>query len=832
MRRLWISLPLLALLAIASIGTALAAPPPIVVQPSHLNGWVATSTAGGNSAFIADGTAPSGNGALQLTTDNTNPAKVNYSHGLSAPVALPSVTELSYYTERNSGPAVGAPSYQLPVFLEGSNTEFTTLVFEPYWNNPGPAVGTAPAAWTKWDVDAGWFWSSQTHVCAGGTVTAGAGGPPLYHLSDIETLCPGTVALGFGVQVGSFNPSYDVEVDLVSFNSQAYDFEPETPCTTVCYADAVNGNDSFGGGSLTSAKKTIQAAIDAVSPGGSVLVNDGTYNESPNITKSLTLQSINGRGVTNIQLQTGPTYLGALTVGGSNVTVNGFTVIGRDGTPSVIAASDILLNSGLNNVVIENNKLEVGEVDPGSTNGDDGFGLLTTYTTTPAAFVASLNVHDNLFVPLSSIGHRAYYINPGVDSFTFQNNTITGNFVRYSWTQAKNGLVANNVLTGNGSSDGFGATGAPDPTLYGATTFSGNTISNVDTGIWIDETNNVTVTHNKITSSANAVRVTDEGDFPGQYDPTTVSITRNNLAVGAANNGIEGSTLSSSVDGTCNWWGNVSGPGAIASGTGSLVTANVNYTPWLQSSDLDSSCSAGGNITIILDAHPDGSQPFSFTGTNGIAPFTLIDDGSSSNTKTFTEPAGLYVFRVGALPKWALIKLTCDTHETILKPHRLVQIQLQPDQNVTCTFTESYRIPDAMIALTSGGPYSGDNIYSGAVLPSQTLTQSFAAGDTKSFFVRFQNDGLDTDTYRVASKLKGSLKYSVLFMIGNVEITGKVLADTYSFSLAPGATRTIEIRVTAGAISPSDLRRIILTLQSKTAPAAVDTVKAVVNGGV
>ena len=119
--------------------------------------------------------------------------------------------------------------------------------------------------------------------------------------------------LGFGVKVGSFNPSYDVEVDLVSFNGQAYDFEPETPCTTVCYADAVNGDDSFGGSTLTSAKKTIQAAINAVSPAGSVFVNDGTYNESPTSTKSLTLQSINGRGLTNIQLQTGPTYLGALT---------------------------------------------------------------------------------------------------------------------------------------------------------------------------------------------------------------------------------------------------------------------------------------------------------------------------------------------------------------------------------------------------------------------------------------------------------------------------------------------------------------------------------------
>jgi len=34
------------------------------------------------------------------------------------------------------------------------------------------------------------------------------------------------VVFGFGVNIGSNNPSYDVETDLVSFNGQAYDFEP------------------------------------------------------------------------------------------------------------------------------------------------------------------------------------------------------------------------------------------------------------------------------------------------------------------------------------------------------------------------------------------------------------------------------------------------------------------------------------------------------------------------------------------------------------------------------------------------------------------------------
>ena len=310
-----------------------------------------------------------------------------------------------------------------------------------------------------------------------------------------------------------------------------------------------------------------------------------------------------------------------------------------------------------------------------------------------------------------------------------------------------------------------------------------------------------------------------------------VGVHRNSLNVGSGSWGVAVNPLlvSGTVDATCNWWGNSSGPGSIASGSGSKVTTNVDYSPWLQSSNLNGDCEDNGNITIILQTHPEPKQ-FSFTGTNGIAPFTLLDDGTAANTKSFSVPAGLYVFRVAALPKWALISLTCNLHETILKPHRLVQIQLLPDEDVTCTFTESYRIPDAMIALASGGPFSGDNVYSSSVLPSQTLTRSFAPGQTQSFFIRFQNDGLDTDTFRIWSKLKGSLKYTVVFMNGTVEITSKVLADTYHFTLAPGATRTIELRVHAGsAITASDVRNIILTMQSRTAPAAADVVKAVVN---
>jgi len=35
------------------------------------------------------------------------------------------------------------------------------------------------------------------------------------------------------------------------------------------------------------------------------------------------------------------------------------------------------------------------------------------------------------------------------------------------------------------------------------------------------------------------------------------------------------------MDGTCNWWGDVSGPSGVGSGTGDSVSTNVDYDPWL-----------------------------------------------------------------------------------------------------------------------------------------------------------------------------------------------------------------------------------------------------------
>ena len=225
MRKLVLSVAALGSIVFAAmLAVGAAATTTVVVTPTNQQGWSTADTRpGGNVTFVADATAPSGAGALRLTTDVTTTAKAQYLHG--ANTALSDVTELGYYTKQNAASfPEGAPSYQVIAYLNGGTSGFTTLVFEPYQN---PTQGTVVSGvWQQWDVDQGLFWSSRTVACSNGTVVGTAGGPATYTLAQIESLCPGAVVGGFGVNIGSNNPLYDVETDLVDFNGTVYDFEP------------------------------------------------------------------------------------------------------------------------------------------------------------------------------------------------------------------------------------------------------------------------------------------------------------------------------------------------------------------------------------------------------------------------------------------------------------------------------------------------------------------------------------------------------------------------------------------------------------------------------
>ena len=345
---------------------------------------------------------------------------------------------------------------------------------------------------------------------------------------------------------------------------------------------------------------TIQSAIDTATSGDTVLVKDGMYTESPNIDKSLTLKSWAGRDVTTIQLQAGPTYLGALTINGLDVTVDGFTLVGFDGTPSTLASSNIYVTSAPENVEILNNRMKVGEISS-TSNGDDGFGLLTTYN--PGAAV-DVVVTGNIFEPVLAAGTRAFYVNPGVDQFLFFQNDIDGKFLRTAITQAEDGLVEENTLTGTGPtgsrSAGFGTWGYPDPTVYGHTMFRNNTISGVGKGIAVFEANDIVVKNNFFVDNDVAVWVGDFGSLA--FDPATITINENSIVNSGMFGVQETSMLTGIVNAETNWWGSNLPADVVAK-----VSGDVDYTPWL-CSGTDTSTDPGFQPSLATLC------PYQFTG--------------------------------------------------------------------------------------------------------------------------------------------------------------------------------------------------------------------------
>ena len=217
-------------LAVLAFAASTFAATPTVVSPANQHGWTgsppgADTRPGATVSFVVDGTAPAGLGAFQLTTNASTTTKAQYMH--ADDVALSSVNQLGYYTKQNSASfAGGDPSYQLVLCLGGLSgltcSGFTTMVYEPYQN--GTVI---PGAWQAWDVDAGQMWSSRT-ATGGGTcnLTAGGGGAPFYTLAWLKANCPNADVAAYGVNIGSNNPSYNVESDLFDFNGAVYDFEP------------------------------------------------------------------------------------------------------------------------------------------------------------------------------------------------------------------------------------------------------------------------------------------------------------------------------------------------------------------------------------------------------------------------------------------------------------------------------------------------------------------------------------------------------------------------------------------------------------------------------
>ncbi len=239
---------------------------------------------------------------------------------------------------------------------------------------------------------------------------------------------------------------------------------------------------------------------------------------------------------------------------------------------------------------------------------------------------------------------------------------------------------------------------------------------------------------------------------------------------------------------------------------------------------------ATASITISQDSLPNNKQDFEFSGDLGS--FMLDDDSDATLPRelVFADLApGSYAFRQAVVPGWSLVSLSCPPGSQIDVAAGRVTVNLLAGYQVTCTFRNAGRRPDASVALVETGPFKGDNVY--GALPTKRQTQRWdgaGAGQVFDFFVGIQNDSSVADSFTVQSTETGSGSIAIAYLVGGVDVTAEVTAGTYTVSeLAPGAAILLVMRVSVAPDAPTGLRKKVVVRQSSLGdPTRVDAVRA------
>ena len=472
-----------------------------------------------------------------------------------------------------------------------------------------------------------------------------------------------------------------------------------------CFVNAATGSDSNGGASSGDAKQTIQACVNAVDPGGTVHVATGTYIESVNVNKAVTLAGAQaGTSAQNRVLQpeslvTGPGGTTAFHVTADHVTIDGFDVEGEANDNQFGAG--VVIGAGTSGAEVTENILRNNQV-----------GLFLTNANSSDAATVADNWFDANNAPGAARGQGIYQ-----DEFTgplaganITNNLFTAqddSGIGFSSTGAPATAitVSGNTFTGNGR--GLYAFGLTNSSIS-ANTFSGSTDNTTADIRLFDGVDGLTISGNVLENGAGrAFRVNDGGAGP----PISKNVAFNRNAIsgyGEQTYTVEIDEYNGTLDATCNWWGSAGGPGpgATIGGTGSFT-----YVPFLASSDLGGPCNGVLNTGV-----PISMGPQSMEGDLKVRPGDVLKAGydftipgkHAASTVTFFSPSVTFAAKcvTGGAPVTLTVSMSTAPYPVAKDDNHWAQSDKANDPSV---YQGSIVVPDAcaggQISLKAGGTF-------------------------------------------------------------------------------------------------------------------------------
>jgi hypothetical protein len=327
---------------------------------------------------------------------------------------------------------------------------------------------------------------------------------------------------------------------------------------------------------VTPNTRGVQAALNMAPQRSTVLVLPGTYHESLNLTKPVTLRSNDGPGVTVLDGDSETENYYMVSIAADDVTLDGFTITNpkyngtTDASGIVIGTGSRNRNIRITNCVIhdigtpDRAKVSFGtfgvncgpveglEIDNCTIynifNGAEAAGAIGIFTwgNNNVDTTKDVSIRDNTISHVDNPGASVYGISVGFygDDITVANNTISGikTGIRVSDSMVGSASVVGNTIE-NATVRGLRLDGRL------AQNISGNTISDCETGVWASE--------------------------------TAAGITmRENQILGSKGFAVEAEGTIAPLDAELNYWGMVEPVGDLFKGT-------VDFEPWYLDEDMD-----------------------------------------------------------------------------------------------------------------------------------------------------------------------------------------------------------------------------------------------------